>query len=89
LRSNSLRWMISREANSSDRDSAHDEVTADLLTQRIQVHEKTARMLRSLLAELQCDPATSHLPIHGPSVSRQAKASQCSEDWHLSYRLKV
>lgn len=31
-------------------DVAHDEVTADLLTQRIQVHEKTAWMLRSLLA---------------------------------------
>jgi starvation-inducible DNA-binding protein len=29
---------------------ASDEVTADLLTQRIQVHEKTAWMLRSLLA---------------------------------------
>lgn len=29
---------------------AHDEVTADLLTQRMQVHEKTAWMLRSLLA---------------------------------------
>lgn len=28
---------------------AHDEVTADLLTQRLQVHEKTAWMLRSLL----------------------------------------
>jgi starvation-inducible DNA-binding protein len=28
---------------------AQDEVTADLLTQRIQVHEKTAWMLRSLL----------------------------------------
>ena len=31
-------------------DTAHDEPTADLLTQRMQVHEKTARMLRSLLA---------------------------------------
>lgn len=30
---------------------AHDEATADLLTQRIQVHEKTAWMLRSLLEE--------------------------------------
>lgn len=30
--------------------NAHDEVTADLLTQRIQIHEKTAWMLRSLLA---------------------------------------
>ena len=29
---------------------ANDEVTADLLTQRLQVHEKTAWMLRSLLA---------------------------------------
>lgn len=29
---------------------AHDESTADLLTQRMQVHEKTAWMLRSLLA---------------------------------------
>jgi starvation-inducible DNA-binding protein len=32
-------------------DSAHDEATADLLTQRMQLHEKTAWMLRSLLEE--------------------------------------
>ncbi len=32
-------------------DKAVDEATADLLTQRLQVHEKTAWMLRSLLAE--------------------------------------
>jgi starvation-inducible DNA-binding protein len=31
-------------------DEASDEPTADLLTQRMQVHEKTAWMLRSLLA---------------------------------------
>lgn len=30
-------------------DRAHDEPTADLLTQRMQTHEKTAWMLRSLL----------------------------------------
>lgn len=30
-------------------DEAHDEATADLLTQRLQLHEKTAWMLRSLL----------------------------------------
>lgn len=30
-------------------DKAHDEATSDLLTQRIQLHEKTAWMLRSLL----------------------------------------
>jgi len=30
-------------------ESAHDEATADLLTQRLQVHEKTSWMLRSLL----------------------------------------
>ncbi len=32
-------------------EEANDEPTADLLTQRMQVHEKTAWMLRSLLAE--------------------------------------
>lgn len=32
-------------------DQANDEPTADLLTQRMQVHEKTAWMLRSLLEE--------------------------------------
>ena len=32
-------------------DEAHDEPTADLLTQRMQTHEKTAWMLRSLLEE--------------------------------------
>ncbi len=31
-------------------EEAHDEPTADLLTQRLQVHEKTAWMLRSMLA---------------------------------------
>ncbi len=31
-------------------EKAGDEVTADLLTQRLQIHEKTAWMLRSLLA---------------------------------------
>ena len=30
-------------------EAAHDEPTADLLTQRMQVHEKNAWMLRSLL----------------------------------------
>jgi starvation-inducible DNA-binding protein len=30
-------------------DQANDEPSADLLTQRMQVHEKTAWMLRSLL----------------------------------------
>jgi starvation-inducible DNA-binding protein len=32
-------------------EKAHDEVSADLLTQRMQLHEKTAWMLRSLLAD--------------------------------------
>ena len=32
-------------------DAANDEPTADLLTQRMQIHEKNAWMLRSLLAE--------------------------------------
>ncbi len=32
-------------------DEAHDEPTADLLTQRLAVHEQTAWMLRSLLEE--------------------------------------
>lgn len=32
-------------------EQAHDEPTADLLTQRMQVHEKTAWMLRSLLED--------------------------------------
>jgi starvation-inducible DNA-binding protein len=32
-------------------EKANDEPTADLLTQRLQVHEKTAWMLRSLLEE--------------------------------------
>ena len=30
-------------------DGANDQLTADLLTQRLQIHEKTAWMLRSLL----------------------------------------
>jgi len=30
-------------------DAAGDQVTMDLLTQRLEFHEKTARMLRSLL----------------------------------------
>jgi starvation-inducible DNA-binding protein len=31
-------------------EAAHDEPTADLLTQRMQIHEKNAWMLRSLVA---------------------------------------
>jgi starvation-inducible DNA-binding protein len=31
--------------------TANDQPTADLLTQRLQIHEKTAWMLRSLLAK--------------------------------------
>jgi starvation-inducible DNA-binding protein len=31
-------------------EASHDQPTADLLTQRLQIHEKTAWMLRSLLA---------------------------------------
>jgi starvation-inducible DNA-binding protein len=31
-------------------DAANDQPTADLLTQRMQVHEKTAWMLRAMLA---------------------------------------
>jgi starvation-inducible DNA-binding protein len=31
-------------------DEAHDAPSADLLTQRMQVHEKTAWMLRSLVS---------------------------------------
>ncbi|HYO05011.1 MAG TPA: hypothetical protein VET27_25370 [Mycobacterium sp.] len=31
-------------------EKAHDEPTADLLTQRLQIHEKTAWILRSLVA---------------------------------------
>jgi starvation-inducible DNA-binding protein len=30
-------------------DAAHDESTADVITQRLSVHEKTAWMLRSML----------------------------------------
>lgn len=43
--------MVTRTARSAfpTADAAHDEPTADLLTQRMQVHEKTAWMLRSLL----------------------------------------
>lgn len=37
----------------------NDEPTADLLTQRMQVHEKTAWMLRSLLVEETTTPATA------------------------------
>ncbi|MDH3550282.1 MAG: ferritin-like domain-containing protein, partial [Gammaproteobacteria bacterium] len=32
-------------------DAANDEPTADLLTQRMQIHEKNAWMLRSMLAQ--------------------------------------
>jgi starvation-inducible DNA-binding protein len=32
-------------------DKANDQPTADLITQRLEVHEKTAWMLRSLLEE--------------------------------------
>ena len=43
---------VTRTARSlfPDVDKAADEPTADLLTQRMDIHEKTALMLRSLLA---------------------------------------
>lgn len=43
---------VTRTARSlfPDVDKAADEPTADLLTQRMDIHEKTAWMLRSLLA---------------------------------------
>jgi starvation-inducible DNA-binding protein len=40
-------------------DEANDQPTADLLTERMQVHEKTAWMLRSLLAEEGTTAATT------------------------------
>ncbi len=40
-------------------DKASDEPTADLLTQRLTVHEQTAWMLRSLLEDRQPVPARS------------------------------
>ncbi len=44
---------VSRTARSlySAAEEGHDEVTLDLLTERLQVHEKTAWMLRSTLEE--------------------------------------
>ena len=35
----------------TDAEEANDQPTADLLTQRLDIHEKTAWMLRSLLEE--------------------------------------
>ena len=42
---------VARKARSvfSMADEANDQPSADLLTQRLQIHEKTAWMLRSLL----------------------------------------
>lgn len=40
-------------------DKASDQPTADLLTQRLQVHEKTAWMLRSLLEPVVAEPAAA------------------------------
>ena len=42
---------IKEEEGVPTADEANDQPTADLLTERMQVHEKTAWMLRSLLAE--------------------------------------
>ena len=42
-------------------EKAHDEATADLLTQRLQVHERTAWMLRRLLAQFTQPPGHRHI----------------------------
>ena len=42
-------WPARQEASFPLAEAANDEPTADLLTQRLQIHEKTAWMLRSLL----------------------------------------
>jgi starvation-inducible DNA-binding protein len=62
-------------------DKANDQPTADLLTQRMEVHEKTAWMLRSLLEEY-CSPTRCNgwggrhgrtVPVHrGHAVDRRA-----------------
>ncbi len=41
-------------------DAADDQPTADLLTQRMEIHEKNAWMLRSLLEEGATQPAKKH-----------------------------
>jgi Ferritin-like domain len=49
-------------------DNATDQPTADLLTQRMQMHEKTAWMLRSMLA---CARATESQPCAERRVERR------------------
>lgn len=50
-------------------DEGSDEATADLATQRLQVHEKTAWMLRSLLGD------RSAVKLDKPAVKTSSKAS--------------
>jgi starvation-inducible DNA-binding protein len=60
-------------------ENASDAPTADLLTERLQVHEKTAWMLRSLLAEeagTETTAATATTTAAQPSKTRTAKAGR-------------
>lgn len=49
-------------------EDAHDEPTADMITERMQVHEKTAWMLRSLLAQ-----GTGQNPAPVPALTKDKK----------------
>ena len=62
---------VARTARSvfSTADEANDQPTADLLTERMQVHEKTAWMLRSLLAE----EGTTAAPAKGAKSAKGGK----------------
>ena len=58
-------------------EGASDAPTADLLTERLQVHEKTAWMLRSLLAEeAGTATTTSSSSAAPPAKTRSAKAGR-------------
>ncbi len=54
-------------------DKAGDEPTADLLTQRLTVHEQTAWMLRSLLEDLRTTPRRSAPPPPGGDTGGPAQ----------------
>jgi hypothetical protein len=55
-------------------EKANDEPTADLLTQRMQTHEKTAWMLRSLLESMALQ---SHRCLSAEANFRLRKLSAC------------
>jgi starvation-inducible DNA-binding protein len=65
-------------------DAAADEPTADLLTQRLQVHEKTAWMLRSLISQPPRPSGGGISPRPLPQGTAAGRRTRRSTEWRTT-----